>query len=498
MRSISSKNRKKGLRVLKVCCALTLLLCVSGMTLEGKEDAIETFSLEECVTVALKNSFEVKKAKLDLYIAETDRMYSEAVFDTVLYGGASYLDDKRQQLSVFASDDNQTNSYYAGLKKTFLTGTEVSAELSDQRSWNNTEFTSKNPAHEVEGMVTLVQPLAKNGLGYIDRGNLSLTRMSIENAGLDEQDRIEGVISQVEKAYIGLVHATESLNIYKEMLKRSEELNETDKKNLEIGLTEKVDLIASEANLLRIKAEYNISENDLEKARANLKLLMNIGSEKGLEAIEGIRLKEPHVDLEGCLKEAFMRRRDYLVAKKEIEIKGLNLKIKKNNTLPEVDVSLSMAVNGLEGDLTEAVRKTTGGDNTYYLAGIEVEIPLDNRDALSQKIKAEHEKEKALITLKETERAIITEIGNAFGDMKALKESILYSDKAVELEEKKLAEEEKRFKYGRSNTKKIIDYQRDILNVKLENAVFIQKYNSAVIDLNRTMNVTLDKYKDML
>ncbi|MBU1083725.1 MAG: TolC family protein, partial [Candidatus Omnitrophica bacterium] len=284
----------------------------------------------------------------------------------------------------------------------------------------------------------------------------------------------------------------------KEMLKRSEELNETDKKNFDIGLAEKVDLMASEANLSRIKAEYNISKNDLEKAKADLRLLMNVPAENDLEVREDIMLESPCDDIEGGLKEAFMKRRDYIAAKKDIEIKGLNLRIKKNNSWPEIDVSLSMAVNGLEGDLTEAVRKATGRDNTYYFAGIEVEMPLDNRDALSQKAKAGYEKEKALITLKETERVIITEIGNAFGDMKALKESIEYSDKAVELEEKKLAEEETRFKYGRSGTKRIIDYQRDILNVKLENAVFRRRYNNAVIDLARKMNVTLGKYKDKL
>ncbi|MFH1411444.1 MAG: TolC family protein [Candidatus Omnitrophota bacterium] len=487
--------KRKGVFIAGLICGALVLVQVKA---HGGEATLKTVSLEECVRTAVTNSFEVKKAKLDLYIAETGRMYSEAVFDTVIYGGVSYLEDKRQQLSVFASDDNQTNSYYAGIAKTLPTGTQISAELSDQRTWNNTEFTSTNPAQEIEGTVTLTQPLAKNALGYIDRGNISLTRMAIENAGLDEQDRIEDVISKVEKAYIGLVHASETLDIYKEMLKRSEELNETDKKNFDIGLAEKVDLMASEANLSRIKAEYNISKNDLEKAKADLRLLMNVPAENDLEVREDIMLESPCDDIEGGLKEAFMKRRDYIAAKKDIEIKGLNLRIKKNNSWPEIDVSLSMAVNGLEGDLTEAVRKATGRDNTYYFAGIEVEMPLDNRDALSQKAKAGYEKEKALITLKETERVIITEIGNAFGDMKALKESIEYSDKAVELEEKKLAEEETRFKYGRSGTKRIIDYQRDILNVKLENAVFRRRYNNAVIDLARKMNVTLGKYKDKL
>jgi outer membrane protein TolC len=68
----------------------------------------------------------------------------------------------------------------------------------------------------------------------------------------------------------------------------------------------------------------------------------------------------------------------------------------------------------------------------------------------------------------------------------------------VELQSKKLAEEEKRFTYGRSSTKFIIDYQRDLLRAELEEAKFMLDHAQAKIDLARAMNVILDKYEDML
>jgi len=466
----------------------------AGETAEGQK----LLSLKECIRIALRNSFEVKKAKLDLYISETNLMYSEAVFDTILYSGASYSEDKRQQLSVFASDDNQTSEYYTGLTKTLPTGTELNTELSSNRVWNNTAFVSRNPSYESELSFNITQPLAKNGLGYIDRSNISLTKLAVKNAGLSEKDSIEEFIVQTEKAYINLVLARKSFEIYEDMLDRAKKLYETDKKNYEVGITEKVDILASEANLSRVKAEYNIAENHYRKTGADLKLLMNVEDDTEIGVAGDPDIKDSYKDLEVCLKDAFRKRRDYLRDKRDVEIKGLDLKIKKNSTWPEIDLNLSMSMNGLEGDFKKSAGKAVVNDNTYYFAGIEFEVSIENRRARSEKKKSEFEKEKALVILKETERTIITEVGNAFNDVEAFKISLAYLKKAVELESEKLNEEEKRFNYGRSNTKRVIDYQRDLLKTELEYVKIVQKHDEAIVDLKRAINVTLAGYEDVL
>ncbi|MFH1837495.1 MAG: TolC family protein [Candidatus Omnitrophota bacterium] len=480
------------------CVFLLILMCASLNISADEGREARGFSLNECVKSAVYNSFAVKKAKLDLYIAETGLEYSEAVFDTVLYGGIGYAEDKRQQLSVFAADDSQTNEFSAGLSKTLPTGTELSADISSTRAWTNTTFVSKNPSYETELAMSLTQPLAKNGLGIIDRGNISLTKMTIENAGLSEKDEIEGIIHEVEKAYIDLVFASNAFKTYEDMLEKAKALYEADKKNYELGISEKVDLLASEANLSRVKAEHNVTMNDMNKAEADLKLLMNMDGQKELGEVDAPDLKEKYADIAECLKEAFKNRRDYLAAKRDIDIKGLDLKLKNNSAWPEIDLNLSMAMNGVEGDLNKAAGKTVVNDNTYYFAGIEIEMPLENNKARSKIKEAEYEKEKALLVLKETERTIITEIGNAFGDVETMKTSLVYSKKAVELQAEKLKEEEKRFNSGRSTTKHVIDYQRDLLSAELENIIYARKYYRALADLNRRMNITLTKYEDIL
>ena len=77
-------------------------------------------------------------------------------------------------------------------------------------------------------------------------------------------------------------------------------------------------------------------------------------------------------------------------------------------------------------------------------------------------------------------------------------ESLEYAAKAVDLNKKKLAEEEKRFKYGRSTTKTIIDYQSDLLRSEIEDIRYTADHRKAKVDLFRSMNVILDTYEGAL
>ena len=455
-------------------------------------------SREDCVRFAVNNSFEVKLAKLDLYVAETELMYVEAVFDTFLYGGVGWTEDKRQEVSVFAPDKDLLNEYYAGVTKTLPTGTEVTVEAGDTRLWNNTPFVAKNPSHTAELSFEIKQPVGKNGFGYVDRKKITLTKLAIKNADLEMKDRIEALIAEVERSYMDLVFAKRSLDIFTGILEKAKNLYEVDRKNLDIGLREKVDLFSSEANVATREAEVLVAENNYKRAEENLKLMMNMSDEARIAPAEAFSYGYMDKSLPVCLKEAFEKRRDYYMKKRDVEIMGLNLKIKTNEKWPEIDLIASMAMNGCETKFRKAAGKTVVMDNTYYYAGVEFKIPIENRQARSEFDKAGYEKESALVKLKEVERTIITEVGNAFRNVLAYEASLAYMHKAVELQSKKLAEEEKRFSYGRSNTKNIIDYQRDLLRAELEEAKFMLDHARANIDLARAMNVILDKYEDML
>ena len=459
---------------------------------------IKVLTQDECVIHSLYNAFEVKLAKLDLMIAETDKLYSEAVFDTFLFGDVYYVEDKRQQASVFMGDDSQTNYYSWGVTKELPTGTELTAQWSDTRNWTNTIFVEPNPYHDAELLLQFTQPVGKNFFGYIDRTNVSVTELAIKNADLATQDRIEAFAADVEKAYWRLVFQKTTLELRSGILERARKLHEVNKKNYDLGLLEKVDFLASEANVIIRETDMLVAENNYRTAEENLKLLMNLPDGYRVLPSAVFQKEKFQYNLVDCLKTAFDNRRDYKIRKRDIKIKDLTLKMKENAKWPEIDLVGSMIMNGLEGEFEKAFGKTTVVDNVYYYAGVEVTLPVENSQARAEAKKAGFEKEKALVALKDTERTIITQVGNSFRDVMTYNESSENMSEAVKLQTDKLNEEEKRFKYGRSTTKRLIDYQQDLLNAQLSEAIELLSREASRVDLEKDMNILLGKYEERL
>jgi len=465
---------------------------------EAVLEDIEVLSLEDCVVFALNNSFDVQVAKLDLRVAETDILYSQAVFDTIVFGSAGYDENKFQQASVFSPDDSQTNVYSAGISKKLITGTEIEAGYSDTRSWSNSSFVSKNPAHESVYRIEATQPVGKNFFGYVDRGNLTLTRLAVKNADLGTKDSIESSIADVETAYWSLVYARAVSDISEEMLKKARVLHESNQRNFDIGLVEKAELLASQANLIMRKTGVLLARNDYRSAEEELKLVMNLREEVLFVPGDRLEVQAPEAGLAANLEEAFEKRRDYAVGKRDVEIRKLDLKIKNNEKWPEIDLKASFAANGLDPKLEQAFRTMSSGENSEMYAGVEFSWPIENSAARSQAKRAAFEKEKAIVLLKKTERSIITEVGNAVRDVETYYTRAGNTAETACLQAEKLAEEEKRFRHGRSSTKNLIDYQQDLLNAEMDRARALLDLALARIALERTKNSMLEKYEEML
>jgi len=472
----------------------------AGLTEEGHEvnQDERLVSLNICLIIAIHNSFEVKLAKLDYQIAESDKLYAEAVFDTFLFGNISYNEDKSQQASVFAPDDAQTNVYSAGISKTLITGTELSATFGDTRNWNNSAFSAVNPHHNAALTIDAKQPVGKNFFGYIDRTTVTVTELAIKNADLATKTRIEAFIADTTKAYWRLVAMKRVLEIRTEMVDRAEKLQESNTRNFDLGIIEKGDLSASEANLLIRRNDLMVSENNYVEAAENLKLLMNIEDKVHLIPQESLEFHPASYNLVDCLKEAFENRRDYKSSKRDVKINNLNLKMKENAMWPEIDLTASLSMNGVDSKFEKAAGRTVVADNTNFTAGIEVTVPVENSLARSEKKKATYEKEKAIVSLKEVERTIITQVGNAFRKVTTSESSTQNLSKAVDLQFEKLTEEEKRFKYGRSKTKTLIDYQQDLSRTALDETLAMYNVEVDKVDLDQSMNIILEKYEDLL
>jgi outer membrane protein TolC len=457
-----------------------------------------SLSLDQCIQFAITNSYEMKLARLDFLIAQTDQLDAESIYDAILQADISYEKDKRQGPSALLPSLKRTNTYSTKATKTLPSGTELTFSLSDTRLWSDSSFVTLSPSHTAEAAVQARQPIGKNAFGFIDRRNIAKTILTILNADLDTKERIEALLAKVDKAYWQWAEAKKSLAIYGDLLERANDLHLANARNYDIGLIERGDLLASQANVLIREKDLLTARNRYRRAEEQIKLLINLDVKEQIHPEDDLEYRTIDFSLENCLIQAFQTRRDYLKAKRDIDIKDIVLETKANARWPEIDLVASFAANGVDREFGRAMNNITTDDNADYFAGIEISIPFGNRKARAEFNKARHNKEKAILSLKSIERSIVTEVGDAFRDYSTYNINLDKLQEAMRLELEKLKEEEKRFQAARSSTKRLIDYQQDYLYAQLALADGLLDLEKARVDLEKALNIVLRKHTGML
>ncbi len=461
---------------------------------------VAALSLDEVTTLALENSLDIQIARFDAHVKRNDLPAALSIFDTYFTAQAGYRENRFKKASALLGSRSIDTSYGIGLSKLLPTGTTVSLDLDHSRASTDVSSVTVNPAHQAVATLTLNQSLGKNFFGLIDRTNIKITKLDIENAEWTSLDRIEEALADVQKAYWKLAYLGEEVAVMRDMYAKAKDLLEVYDRKRVFGLVEDPEHYGAQANEAKRQNSLLASIDAVHAARNHLLLLLNQdGRQVRITPGDPITLAGEDIDFNEALTRAIENRRDYKKALNAVQMKKLDLVVKKNSMWPEIDLEASFARNGLNGAYEKAWEGISKENNPQYYVGVTLKVPLENRKARAELSTAKIEQAKALLELKVAERKIFTEINDLVMRVKVRIGQVLTRRRVAELETKKLEAEEKRFRLGRSDSDVIIRYQEDVLSARSSHMQALYDYWVSLIDLRVAQGVLLDMYwKDTL
>lgn len=477
-------------RTANLILLIFVFILFSGLN-AGAADEVR-LSLSDCLNIGLSNNLDIKIAKIEARMKWQDVLVTESIFDTILTGKAAYGNDRRATPVTLFENETRTVEYEIGVDKTLPTGTEISVDYGDIHRTSLSVYYPNSP-HETEFSVSATQPILKNFFGYIDRQTVRLSKIEAELGNLQALDRIENAIADIEKAYWRLVFAYQNVALRKELLAQAEELYERFKAHMKTGLVEVTQFYETEANMRIRQTNLIVAQNDLTTASNNLLLLLNESPEFLVLPEDRLEIIWGRADLVQSINEAFIANRDYKIKKKELTAKKVNLKMKKNNLWPEVDLVGTFAINGIDTKFAKATKRLGTGEAPYFYAGVEVNVPLENNEARGEFNRALLEKRKAILGVLKVEKKLATKIDEEVRDVNISLENAKRWTGIKEIQYRKFTEEEKNLKYGRSNSKNVIDYQNDFTRAAISEYLAILEYYYALIDLENAKDTLLRK-----
>jgi outer membrane protein len=420
---------------------ILIVLLIYPLFVFASEDML---TLEESVSIALKNNVSVKLANEKVKEAQAEKSQALSYFFPKIYSSSSYtrLDEKSEMASTILSDD----------------------EIYDYN-------------------LNLVQPIFHGGLlpAYnLQKENLKASQSYFESAQ-------NNLVMEVKKAYFQVLGAEK----FKQVAEESVTLTKAHLNTVEAYFKEG---IVSEVEVLRVKvalanARQNLidADNNLELAKSYFNSLLNrnLGQEVVLEDI--LHAKDYDILLSSAISQAINSRPEIKEAGSRLKISQSGVSIARSSLLPQVSLIGNWdKIKGAELPIDE------WQESWSAIVSVEMDI-WDWGENLNgvRKANAQFEQTKSSLTL--LVNNIELEVRQSYFKLLSEKEKIKVQEEAVKEAEKNFRDTSLRFKEGVSNNTDVLDAQTLLSQAKTNYYQALYEYNIAVSELERAVGTTTIK-----
>lgn len=446
-------------------------------------------TLEQAVVTALARNRSLRVEQFEPVIATTFVEQEVARFDPVLFGGGSYESYRDRSLddvaARFFSIDGSRTSLQGGVRQRFLTGTDVSLDLSlSSRDDDRADF-----SEEARTGLNLTQALLR------DRGvaaNIVGIRQA-ETSKLASVYRLRGftenLVAEIENTFWDYALAVRQVEIFEESFTLAQKQLANIQTRIEVGQLAETEKTVGDAELALREQQLINARNARERARLTLLRLLNPPSADGWD--RQITLSEktiiPEVSL-GSPEEhealAVRLRPDLNEARLQARRGELETVQTRNGLLPRLDLFMILGKTGYSQSFSTSFGDLDGPGYDFTI-GLDYEFPLYNREASALDRRARASYGQALESIENLRQLISLEVRNALLEVERSLQQIAASASRRALQEEVARTETIRFQVGTVTALDVARVQRDLLESRINEVEAIVNYRQSLIDLYR-------------
>ena len=491
---------------------LLLIFVLFSMFIFGSEE--KSFSLQECLAVALRNNI-----SLGIKVVQVERQEGflrqakEKFLPTLSFqlGKAKTNTPSYSWIEAEGAISAESQQVSGQLTQALWLGGNLTLSIDTSQYESNQRFQTINPRYEGAVLFKLVQPLLRDMGDRISRKDIIIASYNRRISANELKLALLDTVYRVEELYWNLVFAERNLEAKTQALKLAEDLLDKNRRMTELGVIAEIEILSAEAETASRRAEILEAAALLENSRDELHSTINLGAENGGAGIlirpnDDPRREEKKVEPREVLQQALANRPDYLNTAITLKSANLELGYAKNQLLPALNLNFQYWSPGLAGTqilyrddnpLTGEVIGIIPGavadafknalDFTYknWSLYLSLDIPLNALFSRGAYTAARMERREAQLRRLDLERQISLEVATVARLVASSFQRIQATRSARELAEKKLAAEEKRQAAGLSTSYVVLQYQRDFAQSVSTELRALCDYNLALARLEK-------------
>jgi outer membrane protein len=457
-------------------------------------------------------------------------------FDPQVTGTLQFDRNNTESVSVFSPVPVVAqNTYTADFAYTqgLQWGTTLTA------GFNNTHVTTNNPTSLLTPQLgsnfqfRVTQNLLQ---GFGSLPNTRFIRFAKNNREIsDVAFRLQVIttVDQIENMYWDLVYAYENVRVQQESLTYAQKALDDSKRQAQVGTVPPIQVVSAQSIVATDQQNLIVAQNNLQLQQLLTKNALSRSIEDPMLAEADviptstmqIPQQEQIIPIQDMINDALRHRAELVESRIDLNSRDLNVKTVRNAMLPSLDAFVYYGGSGVGGDVNPLVpncSSTTGnfcidptkapppfrnsnsvsyGSTLNQLVnatapdkgfGLTLTIPIRNRLAQSNQVRAELEYRQAQVRERQLENQVRIEVRNAEFDVRQNRAAVLAAQSAVDLARQTLDADQQKLKVGLTTQTAILQDAATLTTSESNLVSAKAAYEKSRIELDRSTGLLLD------
>ena len=462
-------------------------------------------------------------------------------FDPVLTGTLQMDRAFNESTSIFSpvpiANTNTGTANFSYLQG-FHTGTDLSVGFNNTHTTSNSPTASYTPLLSSGFQFKVTQELLQ-GFGFLPNTRfIHIAKNNREISDVAFRLQVITTVDQIENLYWNLVYAFENVRVQQEALTFAQKTLSDDEKAVQMGTLPPIQVVSAQSTVASNQQALTVAQTNLELQELLMKNALSRNLEDptlaGAEVVPTSTLdlpaKEPIVPTQDLINDALQHRAELAESRIDLNSRDINIKSVRNAMLPTLNAYAYYGGSGIGGDVNPALLPPdcstsssgtfgrcfnasnaappfrSGGPVSYGSTlnqlvssvapdkgvGVTLNVPILNRTAQANQVRAELEYRQAQVRLQQLENQIRIETRNAQFDVQQNRASVDAAQAAVTLARQTLDAEQKKLEAGVSTPTTVLQMQSSLTTTESTMVSAMAAYAKSRVELDRATGLLLD------
>lgn len=384
-------------------------------------------------------------------------------------------------------------------------------DLQKTEDQNNNSWNVMLPDFSIEGSVTNSNAIfgSSNGdylkitgslsssvtLNKYDKYYMEYDKLNYESELLNYEDDQKSLEVEVQKAFYYLLANKQSLDIQKMNLDLALKRWEQMQSKYDNGLASELEVLETQSTYENLKPSYTTAYNSYQTQLMNFKSFLGIDLDQDIELNGDLDVEILDLDADALISTFLNNRIDIQNAQKAIDLKTSLYDIEKASDMTP-SLALSFDYSYYNSDLLDSdwsdsasVSATISIPLNGFIEGSEEDIAISN---------AQRSIEQSQLSYESAVEDAQMEIKTLVMEIEGYKENIDICEIAMDISQKTYDATEEAYNLGATELLNLTEAQTTLFSAKQDLLTSQYNYLSAVFDLEKALNASVDEIKSIL